>query len=182
LANCEADQHVIEVLGSVLAGSDRLLIVTSGTANSAPGRLVTEDDPPASSKVAPRAASEEATASVAAQGVRVAIVQLPQVHDTVKQGLVTYAVNLAHEKSVSAFVGDGSNRWPAVQRLDAAHLYRLVLFGRVAESASIWQMSERITITPAWACPARKKFCRNGLSIYPLLLFIKDVSRKYPPY
>ena len=129
VANCEADRRVIEALGSVLAGSDRLLIVTSGTgmANLGPGHLRTEDDPPASSKVVPRAASEEAAASVAAQGVRVAVVRLPQVHDTIKQGLVTYAIHLAREKGVSAFVGDGLNRWPAAHLLDTAHLYRLAL-------------------------------------------------------
>jgi nucleoside-diphosphate-sugar epimerase len=129
VANCEADRRVIEALGSVLAGSDRLLIVTSGTgmANSGPGLLATEDVPPASSKVIPRAASEEAAASVAARGVRVAIVRLPQVHDTVKQGLVTYAIHLAREKGVSAYVGDGLNRWPAAHRLDTARLYRLAL-------------------------------------------------------
>ena len=129
VANCETDRHAIEALGSVLAGSDRLLIVTSGTgmANAGPGLLATEDDPPASSKVVPRAASEEAAASVAARGVRVAIVRLPQVHDTVKQGLVTYAIHLAREKGVSAYVGDGLNRWPAAHRLDTAHLYRLAL-------------------------------------------------------
>ena len=129
VANCESERRVIEALGSVLAGSNRLLIVTSGTGltNSEPGLVSTEDDPPASSKVAPRAASEEAAASVAARGVRVAIVRLPQVHDTVKQGLVTYAIQVAREKGVSAYVGDGLNRWPAAHRLDTAHLYRLAL-------------------------------------------------------
>jgi nucleoside-diphosphate-sugar epimerase len=129
VANCEADRRVIESFGSVLAGSDRLLIVTSGTgmSNSAPGHPSTEDDPPASSKLVPRAASEEAAASVAAQGVRVAVVRLSQIHDTVKQGLVTYAIHLAREKGVSAYVGDGLNRWPAAHRLDTAHLYRLAL-------------------------------------------------------
>jgi nucleoside-diphosphate-sugar epimerase len=129
VANCETDRRVIEALGSVLAGSGRLLIVTSGTgiANPGSGLLATEEDPPASSKVVPRAASEEAAASVAARGVRVAIVRLPQVHDTVKQGFVTYAIHLARKKGVSAYVGDGLNRWPAAHRLDTAHLYRLAL-------------------------------------------------------
>src|SRR5262249_11400051 len=93
--------------------------------DSKPGLPASEDSPPASSKVVPRAASEEAAASVAARGVRVAIVRLPQVHDTVKQGLVTYAIHLAREKGVSAYIGDGLNRWPAAHRLDTAHLYRL---------------------------------------------------------
>ena len=129
VANCETDRQVIEALGDALAGSGRLLIVTSGTgmANSGPGIPATEHDPPASSKVVPRAASEEAAASVAARGVRVAVVRLPQVHDTVKQGLVTYAIHVAREKGVAAYVGEGLNRWPAAHLLDTAQLYRLAL-------------------------------------------------------
>jgi nucleoside-diphosphate-sugar epimerase len=126
--NCEADRRAIEALGSVLAGSDRPLVVTSGTAMSlTPGRPVTEEDPPVPSSMVPRSASEEAAASMAARGVRVSIVRLPQVHDRDKQGLVTLAIALAREKGVSAYIGDGANRWPASHRLDTARLYRLVL-------------------------------------------------------
>ena len=127
-ANCEADRRAIEALGGALAGSDRLLIVTSGTglASSKPGLPSTEDDPPLGSKIIPRA-SEEAAASVAERGVRVATVRLPQVHDTVKQGLVTYAIQVAREKGVAAYVGDGRNRWPAAHVLDTARLYLLAL-------------------------------------------------------
>ncbi len=126
--NCEADRRAIEALGSVLAGSDRPLVVTSGTAMSlTPGRPVTEEDPPVPSSMVPRSASEEAAASIAARGVRVSIVRLPQVHDRDKQGLVTLAIGLAREKGVSAYIGDGANRWPASHRLDTARLYRLVL-------------------------------------------------------
>ena len=128
VANCEADRAVIEALGSVLAGSERPLIVTSGTGmGAAPGRLVTEEDPPAPATDVPRAASEEAAASVGAQGVNVSVMRLPQVHDTGRQGLVTYAIAAAREKGVSAYVGDGRNRWPAAHRLDTARLYRLAL-------------------------------------------------------
>lgn len=129
VANCEADRRVIEALGDALAGSGKLLIVTSGTGilSSEPGTLATEHDPPPSSKEVPRAASEEAAVSVAARGVRTAIVRLPQVHDTVKQGLVTYAIRVAREKGASAYIGNGLNRWPAAHRLDTARLYRLVL-------------------------------------------------------
>jgi nucleoside-diphosphate-sugar epimerase len=129
VANCEDDRRAIGALGDALAGSGRLLMVTSGTAmaNSGPGIVATEHDLPASSKVVPRAASEEAATAVAARGVRAAIVRLPQVHDTVKQGLITYAIQVAREKGVSAYVGDGLNRWPAAHRLDTARLYRLAL-------------------------------------------------------
>jgi nucleoside-diphosphate-sugar epimerase len=128
-ANCEADRCVIETLGSALAGSNKLLIVTSGTgiSSGAPGVLRTEDMPPVSSTVIPRAASEEAAAAVAERGVRVAVVRLPQIHDTVKQGLVTYAIQIAREKGVSAYLGDGHNRWAAAHVLDTARLYRLAL-------------------------------------------------------
>lgn len=127
--NCETDRRVIEALGEVLEGSDRPLIVTSGTAMaiSAPGVPCTENDPILSSKVMARALSEETAALFAERGVRVIIVRLPQVHNTEKQGLVTYAIQIAREKGVSAYVGDGSNRWPAAHRLDVARLYRLAL-------------------------------------------------------
>lgn len=127
--NCEIDRRAIDALGSALAGSDKLLIVSSGTglASSGSGNPRTEDDPPISSQQFPRAATEEAASSVAGRGVRVSVMRLPQVHDTVKQGLVTYLIQLARAKGVAAYVGDGQNRWPATHRLDTARLYRLAL-------------------------------------------------------
>lgn len=123
---CEIDRHAIEALGATLAGSNRPFVVTSGTATAhTPGRLTTEDDAP--NTPLPRGASEEAAISMAAKGVRVSVMRLPQVHDPLKQGLITYLIAVAREKGVSAYVGDGLNRWPAVHRLDAAHLYRLAL-------------------------------------------------------
>jgi nucleoside-diphosphate-sugar epimerase len=123
---CETDRRAIEALGAVLASSDRPLIVTSGTGVAhTPGRLTTEEDAPTSS--IPRVASEQAAASLEAQGVRVSVMRLPQVHNPVKQGLITYLIDVAREKGVSAYVGDGLNHWPAVHRLDAARLYRLAL-------------------------------------------------------
>lgn len=131
--NCDIDRRAIEALGSALAGSGRPLVVTSGTGMVEPGRIATEDDPPAAdSELIPRTVSEEVATSLAAKGVRVSIVRLPQVHDTRLQGLVTLLIALAREKGVSAYAGDGSNRWPAVHLLDAAHLYCLALDKGVA--------------------------------------------------
>jgi nucleoside-diphosphate-sugar epimerase len=125
--NCEIDKHAIEALGSVLAGSDRPLIVTSGTAGlRAPGQLAVEDDVPLPNSPIPRV-SEQTAFAMLPKGVSASVVRLPQVHDTVKQGLVSYAIAVAREKGVSAYVGEGLNRWSAVHVLDAARLYRLAL-------------------------------------------------------
>jgi nucleoside-diphosphate-sugar epimerase len=123
--NCEIDKRAIEVLASVLAGSNRPLIVTSGTAGLAgPGQLATEDVDVPPDFPFPRVSEQTA---LSLKGVNAQVVRLPQVHDTVKQGLVTYLVALAREKGVSAYVGDGSNRWSAAHVSDVARLYRLVL-------------------------------------------------------
>jgi nucleoside-diphosphate-sugar epimerase len=125
--NCESDKRAIEALGQALAGSQRPLIVTSGLALIGDGRLATEDDPPAPlSEQYPRA-SEHTAAALEKQGVRTMVVRLPQVHDTTRQGLITYSIQIAREKGISAYIGEGQNRWAAVHRLDAARLYRLAL-------------------------------------------------------
>ena len=129
--NCEIDQHAIEALGSALAGSDRPLIVSSGIGPLAPGRLATEDDDPRADSRIPRV-SEQSAMALRSQGVKVAVVRLPQVHNTLKQGLITYLVALAREKGVSAYLGDGRNRWAAAHVTDTARLYRLALEKREA--------------------------------------------------
>lgn len=129
VANCEDDRRVIKALGSALAGSGRPLIVTSGTpiANTVPGQPAKEDNAIADSGTHPRAATEEAAAAAAAEGVNVSVVRLPQVHDTAKQGLITPAIEMFGEKGVCAYIGDGHNRWPAAHVLDVARLYRLAI-------------------------------------------------------
>ena len=126
--NCEKDRRVIEAIGEALAGSDRPLIITSGTGmgSPGPGELAVEDvfdrDNPN-----PRRLSELTGEAVAKRGVSVAVVRLPQVHDTRKQGLVSPAIEIARAKGVSAYIDDGDNRWPAAHVTDVARLYRLAL-------------------------------------------------------
>jgi nucleoside-diphosphate-sugar epimerase len=128
-ANCDTDRRVIAALGSVLAGSDRPLIVTSGTAIArvAPGEVAIEDAPAIASSDFPRAASEEATRDVAADGVNTSVVRLPQVHDPERQGLISPWIAIAREKGMIAYVGEGRNRWPAAHISDVARLYRLAI-------------------------------------------------------
>jgi nucleoside-diphosphate-sugar epimerase len=126
--NCEDDRRAIEALGSALVNTARPLLVTSGTGIAmTPGKLATEDVPAPRSAVMPRAATEEAALALAATGVNVSIVRLPQVHDTHKFGFVSAAIAVAQARGVIAYVGDGHNRWPAAHVSDVARLYRLAL-------------------------------------------------------
>jgi len=125
---CQVDKRAIETIGELLSGSDRPFIVTSGTALVSPGKLATEDIIPPFNPAWPRA-SEQAADAVAAKGVRSAVIRLsPSVHgDDDKQGFIPIMVNIARAKGISAYVGDGLNRWNAVHQLDAAILFRLAL-------------------------------------------------------
>ena len=126
--NCEKDRRVIEAMGAVLAGSDRPLIITSGVGMGSPGPgLLAREDVLDREHPNPRRASELAGEALAERGVSVAVVRLPQVHDTEKQGLISPAIEIARQKGVSAYVGDGANRWPAAAVDDVAQLYRLAL-------------------------------------------------------
>ena len=128
-ANCEDDRRVIGTLGAALVGSSRPLLVTSGTAiaNTVAGQPAREDGTTVGSERNPRAASEESVALVAVKGVRVSVIRLPQVHDPVKQGLITPAIQVYRARGVCAYVGEGANRWPAAHVSDVARLYRLAI-------------------------------------------------------
>jgi nucleoside-diphosphate-sugar epimerase len=140
--NAAVERGSIEALGSALAETGRSLIVTSGVALISPGRLVTEDDVrDPNSEPFPRD-PESVAAAVAARGVRVSVVRLPpSVHGAGDHGFVPAVIGLAREHGVSAYVGDGANRWSGVHRRDAARLYRLAL-ERAAEHAVYHAIAE----------------------------------------
>ncbi len=124
-AGAELDRRAIEVLGEALAGSDRPLAVAGGILWLAPGQTLTEDVP--APPELPRF-SEAAVLGFTDRGVRTAVVRLPPtVHGSGDHGFVPQLINVAREKGVAAFVGDGANRWPAVHRLDAAQAFRLTV-------------------------------------------------------
>jgi nucleoside-diphosphate-sugar epimerase len=128
-ASARVDLAAVQALGAELEGTDRPFVITSGSAVLPSGRLGTEDDEPdRDSPGAHRVASEDAALALAQRGVRSSVVRLAaSVHGEGDHGFVPRLVEIARAKGVSAHVGDGSNRWPAVHRLDAAHLFRLAV-------------------------------------------------------
>ncbi|MCP3063672.1 SDR family oxidoreductase [Myxococcus sp. K38C18041901] len=131
--NARQDQRAIEVLGEALTGTDKPLLVTSGVARLTPGRVPTEADMPVDHPDYPRR-SESAAMLLAERGVRAATVRLPpSVHGVGDHGFVPFLIQLAREKGVSAYLGEGTNRWSAVHVSDAGRLYRLALEHGVSE-------------------------------------------------
>ncbi len=128
-AAAQADRQAIETLGGELEGSDRPLVIVSGMLGLPAGQVGTERDMPESTAAGgPRLAGTQAALALAGRGVRSSIVRLaPTVHGEGDHGFVAALIGIAREKGVSSFIGDGSNRWPAVHRLDAAPLFRLAL-------------------------------------------------------
>ncbi len=126
---CDVERRAIEALGAALAGSQRPLLITSGTALVAPGRIATETDVSIfTPEDFPRVATEQAALLLSEQGLRVSLVRLsPSVHGEGDHGFVPTLIQIARDKGVSAYVGGGANQWTAVHVLDAAHLYRLAL-------------------------------------------------------
>lgn len=127
-ANSEADRRAVKALGAALAGSERPLVITSAIGVLGRGQLMSEADRPPAGSPNPRVASEEAADEVAASGVRVSVVRLsPSVHGDGDHAFVPTLIQLARQKGMAVYSGDGGNQWPAVHRFDAARLYRLVL-------------------------------------------------------
>jgi nucleoside-diphosphate-sugar epimerase len=139
----EADRRAIETVGDALAGSDRPFVIASGTLGVAPGRVATERDghgpgpdrEPLIGGAESRAANAQLALGLASRGVRSSVLRLPPtVHGDGDAGFVAMLIDIAHDKGVSGYIGDGSNRWPAAHRVDAAHLFCLALEGAPAGS------------------------------------------------
>lgn len=143
--NCDNDRKAILAMGEVLMGSRRPLVITSGTAIAAnvDGKPATEDGPLAAWN--PRGASEAALKELVSRGLNGIVMRLSQIHDTRKQGLVPYLLAVSRQKGVSAYIGDGGNRWPAAHVSDAARLYRLAI--EKAEPGAIYHAVDEEGVT-----------------------------------
>ena len=126
--NSEQDRRAIEAMGEALVGTDKPILVTTGLASLAPGRVATEEDMPSLSNPNYPRKSEAAASALAERGIRVCAIRLAtSVHGVGDPALMLFLAKHAREKGVSAYIGDGANRWPAVHVSDAGRLYRLAL-------------------------------------------------------
>lgn len=128
----DADRRIIDTIAEALAGTDRPLVIASGTLGVAPGRVATEKDEPDTTHlpagVAKRSETAKFTTSLASRGIRSVVVRLtPTVHGEGDYGFMARVIGIAREKGVSGYIGEGNNKWPAVHVMDAAHLFRLAL-------------------------------------------------------
>ncbi|MQY34464.1 hypothetical protein SRB17_24330 [Streptomyces sp. RB17] len=152
----EADRRAVDVFGETLAGSDRPFVLASGLAGLAPGRVATERDTAGfdGSPVSIRATTAQEVLAFASRGIRSSVVRLsPTCHGEGDNGFMAMLVATARTKGLSGYTGDGANRWPAVHRLDAAHLFRLavehapagsVLHGVAEEGVAMRDIAEAI--------------------------------------
>lgn len=128
VANCEKDRRVITALGSVLKGSQRPLLITSGTGlGQGGGHGLATEDVVNFEHPNPRVASEQAGQALLEAGVNVSVMRLPQVHDTKRQGLISPFIDISREKGLVGYLGEGNNRWPAAHVDDVARAYRLAV-------------------------------------------------------
>lgn len=149
-----ADRQAIEVLGEALGASEKPLVIAAGVAGLTPGRVATEDDVADPQVAGPRAAGSQAALALTARGVRASVLRLaPTVHGNGDNGFMAALVGIARDKGASGYIGDGSNRWPAVHRFDAARLFRLtveqapagsVLHGVAEEGVPLRSVAEAI--------------------------------------
>ena len=180
-AGVEADRRAVDALAGALEGSGKPMVIASGTMMVSHVRPATEQDAPASLDV-PRAASEERV--LTAVGVRGSVVRLaPSVHDKTRASLVSRIAELAREKRVAAYVGDGANRWPAVHRLDAARLFCLALerakagsrFHAAAEEG-IPMRSIAETIAKGLGVPVRSMVAEEAMALLGPFAFFSTID------
>jgi len=170
-----ADRTAIETIGAVLAGSDRPLVVSAGTPGLTEGRLVTEDVTRFDSPL-PRF-SESAALLLVAQRVRVSVMRLPRsVHGEGDHGFIAQLIALARAKGVAGYPGDGSNRWPAVHRLDTARLYRIALESAPAGTLLHAVGDEGVPVRDIAAAIGR------GLSLPVVSVPLSDVNDHFGPF
>jgi nucleoside-diphosphate-sugar epimerase len=149
-AAAQTDRRAIETFGSVLEGSGRPLVIASGVMGLTPGRLATErDGVELTAASSPRLVTEQTALSFGARGVRPSAVRLaPTVHGKDDHGFIPRMIAIARQKGASAYIGDGANRWPAVHRLDAAHLFCLALESAPAGTALHGVAEEGVPVRP----------------------------------